>query len=87
MTIALLLLALSEPAFGGRVEGLIQAPDIPKEKFDVLHALIKPQGTEFAWYEEIPWLLSVQEAREKAAREDKPIVVWCSADGQPCGAT
>ena len=63
------------------------APEIPKEKFDRLHALIKPQGGQFAWYEEIPWLTGVQEAREKAAREDKPIVVWCSADGQPCGAT
>ena len=62
-------------------------PEIPKEKFDRLHALIKPQADEFAWYEEIPWLTSIQEAREKAAREDKPIVVWCSADGQPCGAT
>ena len=66
---------------------LQSAPEIPKEKFDSLHALIKPQGNEFAWYEEIPWLTSVQEAREKAAKEDKPIVVWCSADGQPCGAT
>jgi len=64
-----------------------QAPELPRDKVDQLHALIKPQGSEFAWYEDIPWLLSVQEAREKAAREDKPIVVWCSADGQPCGAT
>ena len=63
------------------------APELPREKFDRLHALIKPQGGEFAWYEDIPSLLSVQEAREKAAREDKPIIVWCSADGQPCGAT
>jgi len=63
------------------------APELPRGQFDRLHALIKPQAGEFAWYEDIPWLLSVQEAREKAAREDKPIVVWCSADGQPCGAT
>ena len=63
------------------------APELPRDRFDRLHALIQPQDGEFAWYEDIPWLLSVQEAREKAAREDKPIVVWCSADGQPCGAT
>jgi hypothetical protein len=62
-------------------------PEFPKEKVETLHSLIKPQGDEFAWYDGIPWLLSVQEAREKAARENKPIVVWCSADGQPCGAT
>ena len=63
------------------------APEIPKDKVDSLHALIKPQGNEFSWYDDIPWLTSVQEAREKAAKEDKPILVWCSADGQPCGAT
>ena len=79
-TIALLLLLMA--SFQSP-----SAPEIPREKADQLHALIKPQGGEFAWYEDIPWLLSVQEAREKAAREDKPIVVWCSADGQPCGAT
>ena len=62
-------------------------PEIPKEKFDGLHALVKPQGAEFAWYEEIPWLTSVQEGREKAAAEGKPLLIWCSADGQPCGAT
>ncbi len=57
------------------------------ETFAPLHSLVKPQGGEFAWYEEIPWLTSVQEAREKAAKEGKPLLVWCSADGQPCGAT
>jgi hypothetical protein len=62
-------------------------PEVPQGKAEGLHALIKPQAGEFAWYEEIPWLTGVQEAREKAAKEDKPIVVWCSADGQPCGAT
>jgi hypothetical protein len=57
------------------------------ENSDALRALILPQDGELAWYEEIPWLTSVQEAREKAASEGKPILVWCSADGQPCGAT
>ena len=78
MTLALLAVLSAFPQ---------QYPEVPREKFDRLHGLIKPQGDEFAWYEDIPWLLSVQEAREKAARENKPIVVWCSADGQPCGAT
>jgi hypothetical protein len=57
------------------------------DTFDALQALIRPQPGEFAWYDEIPWLTSIQEAREKAAAEGKPILVWCSADGQPCGAT
>lgn len=62
-------------------------PDLPRERFHDLHALIRPAPGEFAWYEDIPWLTSVREAREKAARENKPLLVWCSADGQPCGAT
>ena len=61
--------------------------ELSSDRFDAFHRLICPQPGEFAWYEEIPWLTSVQQAREKAAREGKPILVWCSADGQPCGAT
>ena len=61
--------------------------DLSTESFGALHRLILPRAGEFAWYEEIPWLTSVQAAREKAALEGKPILVWCSADGQPCGAT
>jgi hypothetical protein len=61
--------------------------ELSQESFGALHRLILPQAGEFAWYEEIPWLTSVQEAREKAAAEGKPLLVWCSADGQPCGAT
>jgi len=68
--------------------GLLPAsPPALADRFDSLHALIRPQAGEFAWYEEIPWLTSVQEAREKAAAEGKPLLIWCSADGQPCGAT
>ena len=62
-------------------------PELTPERLGSLHTLIKPQGGEFAWYEDIPWLTSVQEAREKAAKEGKPLLIWCSADGQPCGAT
>jgi hypothetical protein len=62
-------------------------PDLGPETFEALHRLIRPQAGEFAWYEEIPWLTSIQQAREKAAAEGKPILVWSSADGQPCGAT
>lgn len=63
------------------------APKFPAEKFDKLLKSIKPQAGEFAWHDEILWFTGIQEAREKAAAEGKPILVWCSADGQPCGAT
>lgn len=61
--------------------------DVAPADFQKIHKLVKPQAGEFAWYDDIPWLTSVQEAREKAAAQGKPILVWCSADGQPCGAT
>lgn len=77
-TLALLaLLATSLPA----------SPRVAPDQFEALHALIRPQAGELAWYEEIPWLTSIQEALEKASAEGKPILIWCSADGQPCGAT
>ena len=59
---------------------------VSPEEFHTVHRLIKPQAGEFAWYEEIPWMTRVQPAREKAAAEGKPLLLWTSADGQPCGA-
>jgi hypothetical protein len=41
---------------------------IPPEQFDKLHQMIKPQPGELRFHE-IPWLLSVWEARKKAAEE------------------
>lgn len=66
---------------------LAAGQDVSPERFEALHSLLKPPAEEFAWYDGIPWLTSLQEAREKAAAEGKPVLVWCSADGQPCGAT
>ena len=55
---------------------------IPAAQFDKLHRLIKPQAGE-SRFQEIPWLLSVWEARTKAAAEGKPILVWAGAGGAP----
>ena len=74
-------------ALGLLVTALHGSPVDLVDGFDALHALIRPQGDEFAWYEEIPWLTGLTEAVGKASAEGKPILVWCSADGQPCGAT
>lgn len=52
------------------------------EEFVKLHRLIKPQEGE-SRFQEIPWLLSVWEARKQAAREGKPILVWAGAGGAP----
>jgi len=62
------------------------AADSPtRAQFTELHALIKPRGAEQKW-EQVPWLTSLWEARQKAAREGKPILLW-EMDGHPLGCT
>ena len=59
---------------------------IPDNDFDRLHSVIKPQPGESPW-REIDWLTNVTAAREKAAAEGKPIVIFTAADGSPLGRT
>jgi hypothetical protein len=46
--------------------------------------MVKPQPGEQRFWQ-IPWKLTVSEAREEAAREGKPIFVWAGAGGAPIG--
>ena len=62
------------------------AQEIPYEKFDKLHHLVRPQKGEIAW-EEIPWETSVWEARQKAAKLGKPLFLWRANDGHVLGMT
>lgn len=57
---------------------------IPPEKFAELHRMIRVQPGEQRFWE-IPWKLTVGEARRQAAREGKPIFVWAGAGGAPIG--
>jgi hypothetical protein len=61
-----------------------ESDPIPPEQFAALYKLIKPQPGELR-FQEIPWLLSVWEARRTAAAEGKPILVWSGAGGAPLG--
>jgi hypothetical protein len=70
-------LALSSPA---RAEPPAIAPD----QFDTLHKLIRVQPNEQRFWQ-VPWKLTVTEAREQAAKEGKPIFVWAGAGGAPIG--
>jgi hypothetical protein len=54
------------------------------EGFDRLHQMIKPQLCESRFLE-IPWVLSLSEARQQAAREGKPMLVWAGGWGVPIG--
>ena len=59
------------------------ATRIPADRFDKLRALIKPLPGGF---DDIPWMTDLCEAREKAAAEGKPLLVWVG-DGHPLGWT
>lgn len=57
---------------------------IPTEKFDSLHKMIRVQPDEQRFWQ-IPWKLTITEARVQAAAEGKPIFVWAGAGGAPIG--
>jgi hypothetical protein len=56
----------------------------PPESFPRLHALIKPQSGESKWAR-VPWLTDLQEARRRAAAQDKPLFLWRSGGGDVLG--
>lgn len=51
-------------------------------RFAKLHSMIKPQPGESRWME-IDWYPSVQEGRQKAAAEGKPIFIMAGSGGAP----
>ena len=61
------------------------AEPIRPEQFDKFQALIKPGQGEDPWAT-IPWLTDLWRARQLAAREGKPILLW-EMDGHPLGCT
>ena len=51
-------------------------------EFRALHDKLKPPTGEL--WRQIPWMISLVEAQNAAAREKKPIFIW-SMDGHPLG--
>jgi hypothetical protein len=58
---------------------------LPDTQFKALHAAVAPSGPAERWAE-IPWQTDLQAARQKAAREGKPLFMWIM-DGHPLGCT
>ena len=72
------LIFLTAPA------GVWAKPDtVTPERFKALHSLIKPAAAEEKWAQ-IPWMSGLWDARQKAAAEGKPILLW-EMDGHPLG--
>ena len=55
---------------------------IRPDQFAALHKMIKPQPGESLFWQ-VPWLLSLDEALQKGAKEGKPILIWSGAGGAP----
>lgn len=61
------------------------ASPISPEQFEHLKKEISPKAAEEKWLE-IPWQTDLWAARQNAAREGKPILLW-EMDGHPLGCT
>ncbi|MSU79994.1 MAG: hypothetical protein EXS16_18130 [Gemmataceae bacterium] len=69
----------------GLAIGILQAGEpapLSADQIDKLHQLIKPQRGEARWME-IDWHPNIWEARQKAAREGKPMFIWAGSGGAP----
>jgi hypothetical protein len=60
--------------------------EIAPQDFKRLHDLIRPQPGESPW-RDIEWMISIRGARERAAREGLPLLIFTAADGSPLART
>ena len=65
---------------------LVADDSITADQFETLYRLIRPQANESQWAE-VPWLINLKDARERAVREDKPLLLWRSGGGDVLGRT
>jgi hypothetical protein len=62
----------------------VKADELSPASFDRLHQLIRPGDGESLWLT-VPWLTSIWEARQRAAAEGKPILIWSGGGSAPIG--
>lgn len=68
----------------GQFALLARAEDrVTPKIFNHLQEIIQPGAEEEKW-NQIPWMANLWEARQKAAEEGKPILLW-EMDGHPLG--
>ncbi len=75
----------STPMLDGLAVPGFEVKTLPAERFTKLHTAIAPSGAGERWTE-IPWVADLQEARQKAVTEKKPLLLWIM-DGHPLGCT
>lgn len=78
------VLAVSALGFASRLNGnATAAPSLTDAEFATLMKTVRPAPGEDD-FATIPWQTSLWAAREKAAKEGKPILLW-EMDGHPLG--
>jgi hypothetical protein len=76
---------LTRLLIGVGVVALTAAEPLTPEQIAKVRELVRPTADEDKW-DRIPWQISLTEAREQAARQGKPILLW-EMDGHPLGCT
>lgn len=69
---------------GTTASALYAQDGLPADQFGSLRELIRPHVGESRW-REVEWLTSLQEARQRAAVEGKPILLWSGGGAPPVG--
>jgi hypothetical protein len=59
---------------------------VTPDNLESLRQLIRPQADESLWAK-VPWETSLKTARDRAIREDKPLLLWRSGGGDVLGRT
>ena len=62
----------------------VKQTQVDDAQFPKLFAAITPSRSELPWLY-LDWELDVSEARSRAAREDRPLLILIAADGNPAG--
>ena len=62
----------------------VRAGELSAGSFAELRQLIKPQPNESRW-RHVPWQTSLHGARQKAAAEGKPLLIWSGGGSAPLG--
>ena len=60
------------------------AENVSFENFAIVHQLIRPAAEESRWLD-IPWQTDFWKARQRAATQGKPILLWSGGGALPLG--
>ena len=81
---ALLTLISWATLFSFKASAESPTDSIPTKDFERLHTMFKTQSGESLFWD-LPWMIQLDQALKKGAKEGKPIFVWCGAGGAPVG--